>query len=281
MQTEFDLHYPSLQVEIIGMNERGHEIGNASVTDGRDIPWLQDVDGDGDGQSDVWLNSWDFVYRDVVLVDNDGGYQSAFNLTQYDLADPANYQALKDRFTDIAATEPLSRWQSPIEPLDVDGNSVIGPLDALLVINELGNFPPNGALPSTGEVHQYIDTDGDGVVAPLDALLVINQLDVIAAALADAAAPMAPLSSSAVLPIDSEAVETVVRSVDGAETQIADSAPDSTRITPTTFQPLNIPVFDVTDDRWMVGSERSLVVDDASEADRIDDLFADLSWAPF
>ena len=33
------------------------------------MPWLQDVDGDGDGRSDVWLNSWDVEYRDVLIVD--------------------------------------------------------------------------------------------------------------------------------------------------------------------------------------------------------------------
>jgi hypothetical protein len=198
LQTEFDMHYPSLQIEIIGINQLGHEIGNPSVTNGRDIPWLQDVDNDGDQQSDVWLNSWPYEYRDVVIVDDDGGFETTYNLTKHDLSVTANYETLKEKFIDVAATEPLSLWQSPIEPLDVDASSVISPVDALLVINELGKYPPDGRLPQLGNL-PYVDTDGDGKVSPVDALLVINQLNFIASKMAAQAAPMAaPLSAVAV-----------------------------------------------------------------------------------
>ena len=279
MQTEFDLHYPSLQVEILGMNQLGHEIGNPSITDGRDIPWLQDVDSDDDGRSDVWLNSWDFEYRDVVLVDDDGGSQGVFNLTQRDLSHSSNYQALKDRFIEVAAPEPLTRWQSPIEPLDVDANSIIGPLDALLVINELGNYPPDGVLPTTGEVHNYIDTDGDGVVAPLDALLVINQLDVIAEHMARESAPMAPLSSSSSVALPVDAVGTDSEGSDDSEPrEIADSS--SMYLAATTELQDDVSPFGRADFRSSVAQVRSLAVDDTADAEaaRIDILLADPSW---
>ena len=35
------------------MNPVGFELGNDSVSEGRDIPWLQDTDADGDGTIDV------------------------------------------------------------------------------------------------------------------------------------------------------------------------------------------------------------------------------------
>lgn len=198
MQTEFDLHYPTSKIEILGINQKGFEIGNGSITDGRDIPWLQDVDSDADGQSDVWLNSWPYEYRDVAIVDDDGGYQETYGLTKNDLGVTTNYDALKEKFFAVVNFEPKNRWQAPIEPLDVDSSSRITPLDALHVINQLGQHD-GGVLPQLGEVDHYVDTDGDGRVGPLDALLVINQLNVIAAAsAASAAAPQPALAQSAV-----------------------------------------------------------------------------------
>ena len=198
MQKQLDWHYPSLDIQIIGMNERGLDIGNESITEGRDLPWLQDVDSDGDGRSDVWLNSWDVEYRDVLIVDRDSTAIEAYNLTRHDLAILANFETLKQKFIEAAATSPLSPWQQPIEPLDVNNNGIINPLDALLVINDLGKYP-NGLLPDLGgETPEfYIDTDGDGYSGPLDALLVINQLTVINSGMAEAAPVAAPLAAAA------------------------------------------------------------------------------------
>ncbi len=67
-------------------------------------------------------------------------------------------------------------WQNLRDPLDVDDDGVIVPLDALLVINDLNE---NGAReligPSTGP--PYLDVNGDGFVTPIDSLLVINYLN--------------------------------------------------------------------------------------------------------
>ncbi len=49
------------------MNERGNELGNASTTEDRQLPWLQDVDADNDGNSDTWQGTWDYEWRDVVI----------------------------------------------------------------------------------------------------------------------------------------------------------------------------------------------------------------------
>ncbi len=67
-------------------------------------------------------------------------------------------------------------WQNPENAFDANGDLVVSPLDALEVINRIGEeLPPFpgmmvGAPP-------FVDIDGDGSSSPLDALLVINQLN--------------------------------------------------------------------------------------------------------
>lgn len=65
---------------------------------------------------------------------------------------------------------PLASYrQNPLNPLDVSGNSIVSPTDALLVINLL-----NSRIVKWD--HAY-DTNGDGRASPSDALLVINYLN--------------------------------------------------------------------------------------------------------
>ncbi len=99
-----------------------------------------------------------------------------------------------------------SPWQNPGDPLDVNVDGGIGPLDAVLVINELTNRviinPTTGRLPippifpnTPGNLGRYLDVNGDGFVSPVDALMVINALPSTSVA---ASAPLA-----AVLPVSS------------------------------------------------------------------------------
>ncbi len=201
------------------MNERGLEAGNPAITQDRDLPWLQDVDADGDGQSDNWLNSWAVEYRDVVIVDRDSTAINAYNLTRHDLSNPDNVEVLRQKFIAAAATPPLTPWQQPIEPLDVDSNHVINPLDALVVISELGKHP-EGKLPDLGgeAPPAYVDTDGDGNCTPLDALAVIGQLTFINAQMSAAAPVAAPLSASATLDTSPSASATLGTSPSATET---------------------------------------------------------------
>jgi hypothetical protein len=75
-----------------------------------------------------------------------------------------------------------SGWQNPTDPLDVNNDGQITPLDALLIINELNQ--PQYRDPLTGEmplppavIPAYFDVNADGFVVPTDALLVINRLN--------------------------------------------------------------------------------------------------------
>lgn len=184
MQDEFDKHFPSLRVSIVAINEKGQESSNALAVADRNLPLLQDVDSNGDGASDVWA-SWDAAWRDVRILDKENNLRTdpapnepVVNLTTRNLGVPENYNYLKSRLIAAADRVQATPWQAPVEPLDVNNNGTLAPIDALLVINRLGLYP-NGTLPplSGGQTPDaYVDVNGNGIVAPIDALLVINQL---------------------------------------------------------------------------------------------------------
>ena len=73
---------------ILGVNGVGHESANDGITDGRDLPWLQDTE-----DADVWA-LWGIVYRDVVVLDGEGLVIGVVNLTAHNLADDATQDAL-------------------------------------------------------------------------------------------------------------------------------------------------------------------------------------------
>ncbi|MGI8980394.1 MAG: dockerin type I domain-containing protein [Pirellulaceae bacterium] len=66
---------------------------------------------------------------------------------------------------------------NPSNPLDVNNDGFVTPIDALLVINEI-NANGSHTLETTGfHTAPFIDTDRDNVVSPHDVLLVINHLN--------------------------------------------------------------------------------------------------------
>ena len=109
MQKELDADYPELDIQLLGVNQEGYAGGNGSMTLGRDIPWLQDVDG----ASDVWT-SWNVTFRDVVILDAENTKEGTFNVTSYNLQLLEDYTALRQMLVE-AASDPagiptLSRW---------------------------------------------------------------------------------------------------------------------------------------------------------------------------
>lgn len=67
----------------------------------------------------------------------------------------------------IGESNPLHNADNPF---DVNGDSFVSPLDALIVINRLNA----SALPHSAE---FVDVNDDGYATPIDALLVINHLN--------------------------------------------------------------------------------------------------------
>jgi hypothetical protein len=86
-------------------------------------------------------------------------------------------------------------FQNLKEPLDVNGDFVIAPIDVLAIINEL-NDPKislaQGRLPDSrsldGSQHSY-DVNGDGFITPQDALIIINRLNLTSSAEGEAIQP--------------------------------------------------------------------------------------------
>jgi cyclophilin family peptidyl-prolyl cis-trans isomerase len=105
MQQELDSENPELAISILGVNELGHDSDNSLMTAGRDLPWLQDIDDGGDGNSDTW-NSWDVTFRDVIITDSNNVQVTAYNLTNNDLANADNFATLKQLLIAAASATP-------------------------------------------------------------------------------------------------------------------------------------------------------------------------------
>ena len=95
MQEDIEVNHPGIYVQILGVNGHAYEVGNALAIDGRNLPLLQDVDVGRNGQSDVWQDSWDVQWRDVVILDKNKVPVSNYNLTTNDLGVADNYVALR------------------------------------------------------------------------------------------------------------------------------------------------------------------------------------------
>lgn len=94
------------EIAIAGINAIGLEFGNGGISAGRTIPWLQDV-----ASQNVW-STWrvnelrpatpGVAYRDVIMLQGENKPFAVFNLTEHDLGDPANYNALKSLLRNAA-----------------------------------------------------------------------------------------------------------------------------------------------------------------------------------
>ncbi|MCA9136101.1 MAG: hypothetical protein KDB00_05065, partial [Planctomycetales bacterium] len=82
----------------------------------------------------------------------------------------------------------VNHWQNFANPMDVNDDGKVSPLDALVVINELARSnesDPSGAhhlsgTPTPGGSARCVDVNSDNFVSPIDALIVINYLSRVA-----------------------------------------------------------------------------------------------------
>jgi hypothetical protein len=178
MQRELQATYPLLRIRLLGINEPSQEQGNASTTNGRDIPWLQDLDTDNNGRPDAAMDLWSMSFRDVIILDGANRKAGTYNLNQHDLANSSKYNTLKQMLIDTAMVEQRP-WQNPTNRSDIDNNGRVVPLDVLLVVNELNLSGSRLLPPPTGAQGPppFWDANGDGNLTPSDALLVINYLN--------------------------------------------------------------------------------------------------------
>lgn len=182
MQDDLDAAYPGLKIDIQGVNAAGHESANSLMISGRNRPWLQDVDANSNGLSDLWDDSWDIEYRDVIILDGDNVQVGVYNLTVNSLGVATNYSALREMLVDAAMTV-QKPWHNKTKPVDVTGDGQVVPQDALFIINSLTSDGSRELAPPTTATFNppYYDTDGDNFIAPIDALLVVNHLNAFGA----------------------------------------------------------------------------------------------------
>jgi hypothetical protein len=190
LQQDLDADHPELDIELLGINPVGHESHNAAATAGNDIPWLQDVDTNNDGQSDVWLNSWEVEYgdvvieveyRDVVIVDQENVPVATFNLTTHDLGNATNYQTLRQMLIDAA----MADQEPELQAGDANGDYQFDQRD-LLQVFRAGKF--DSGEPATW---QEGDWNGDNVFDRLDVIAALQAGNYLEGPYAAAAAEVA------------------------------------------------------------------------------------------
>jgi hypothetical protein len=79
----------------------------------------------------------------------------------------------------LTTTTNHSDWRNAAAPLDVNADGRVNALDALLIVNALGQGRGGNLAPATGDSKSemgFVDVNGDGHLMPLDALLVLNHL---------------------------------------------------------------------------------------------------------
>lgn len=92
----------------------------------------------------------------------------------YTVGDTEGLRSNSARVTiDVASANP---WQNPNEPLDVNGDGGVFPLDALLVIRELNQKGP-GPLAEQQADQYFFDVSGDAFLSAIDALRIIIHLN--------------------------------------------------------------------------------------------------------
>lgn len=92
MQNE--LNEMNLDVTILGINHMDKDSANELMTEGRNVPWLQDLPA-----TNVW-SSWEIAYRDVVILNEDNEFVDRINVTTNNLTEAAGYQTLMGLITE-------------------------------------------------------------------------------------------------------------------------------------------------------------------------------------
>ena len=112
------------------------------------------------------------------------------NILLYDRNNPIPLDQIEFQGSELTVTPGGELQTNPVNALDVNDDTSVSPLDALLVINQL-NAATLGASNAQAEGEStttYLDVSGDGALSPVDALLIINALNAMQFAAIPAAA---------------------------------------------------------------------------------------------
>ncbi len=148
------------------------------------------ITGGDDGEASVAPTILKFTTADwnqpqtvtVTGVDDylaDGDQNTPIAMAVDDASLDAQYKALPDQ-TVFATTldDGYRGWRNPRNPLDVDGDGVVKPLDALILINWMNLHQPETTLPDPPEhAPPFLDVNGDNACTASDVLWVINNIN--------------------------------------------------------------------------------------------------------
>jgi len=87
---------PMHPIHLLGVNGAGAESGVLDMTDGHMIPLIQDIEAGG------MAEMWGARHFDLMILDRDGSIATTWHMTEHDLADPAEYAALKALLLELA-----------------------------------------------------------------------------------------------------------------------------------------------------------------------------------
>ena len=96
MQDALLRDHPELAIDLLIINEIGHEDGLEDLYAVTDLPVLQD-----DVEAQVW-SSWSATWRDTWILDGDNVPVDLYNLTDHDLEDPAEYTLVYEALVQAA-----------------------------------------------------------------------------------------------------------------------------------------------------------------------------------
>ncbi|MBT4693719.1 MAG: hypothetical protein HOB73_10275, partial [Planctomycetaceae bacterium] len=146
---------------------------------------VDQYDGCLDSDHNGFLTAFDLMTIDTnVGVDEPGVY---FLENRFTPANLLEVNPLGQDELSIAELFGFSLYQNPAQPLDVNADGNVSPIDALTVINSLNSEGTRSVLvlgDSSGDMGDYLntqqylyDTNGDFAITPIDVLSVINHLN--------------------------------------------------------------------------------------------------------
>ncbi len=124
-----------------------------------------------DGKLPAWL-TFDAVTRTL------SGFATSESVGTYSLTiraiEPGPVDLRSDQTFTLTVGSGTRALTNKRDRLDVDGNKLVSPIDALRVINFIGRYGTNASVSIDRPFSGFVDTSGDGFVTALDALLVVN-----------------------------------------------------------------------------------------------------------
>ena len=140
LHDELESEYPALDFPILAINEEGLESGSSQISPDENLPWLQDVDQDANGISDLWYDSWNITFRDVVVLDENNSVVDIYNVTPNDLADPTNYNTFRLMLVETATSDG-----------DFDNDDQLNATDIDLLYAAIGTATGTGEMDLNGD----------------------------------------------------------------------------------------------------------------------------------